>query len=69
MEVSKAISAGVISITDANNVLYGDSPNAWQRKCSQYTLEQIDGLLSSLGLLVVKRRLNGLYFIVEGVRE
>ncbi len=70
-EVSKLFSNGALSVEQWNETIHGaqseDSP--WDVRLNQFTLEKACDELESRGLVVTKKRVNGLQFIVEGERS
>lgn len=70
-EISKLFANGALSVEQWNMSIHGvqneDSP--WDVKLNQFTLEKACDELESRGLVVTKKRVNGLQFVVEGERS
>ena len=70
-EVSKLLSNGALSIEQWNACVHGeqDENSPWDVKLNQFTIEKACEELESRGLVVTKKRVNGLQFVVEGERS
>ena len=70
-EVSKLFANGALSIEQWNVSVHGSQSEGsqWDVKLNQFTLEKACGELESRDLVVTKKRVNGLEFIVEGERS
>ncbi len=58
-----------INCVEANYILHGQQKHAWDFHYGQINLDDLVGLLTNLGLKIMKKRLNGYRFVVEAVRE
>jgi hypothetical protein len=65
--LSKEIVTGRLNIVEANKMLHGS--NGEIKKNGQISLSDLDDILKSLNLKIMKRRIDGIKFYIEGVRE
>lgn len=69
VSVAKLIVTGALNNADSNKMLYGLERSAWGVSYGMYECSEIVGILSELGLVIDKKRINGVEFIVEAHRE
>jgi len=68
LETAKSLFRNKINIETFNNLIHGGFSAGWDVFLSHTTLEELSGLLESLGLTITKKRINGLNLIVEAKR-
>lgn len=69
IETAKNIVTGDLSLVDANRTLYGDSSMMFRNKVAQYTIKEVKDMLKECGLTIIKKRTQGIKFIVEAERQ
>ena len=57
-----------MDIKTFNRAIHGNFLQPWDVKMSHATLEELDHVFSSSGLVVTKKRTNGIKLIVEAER-
>tara|TARA_Y100000401_G_scaffold109082_1_gene104953 strand:- start:1409 stop:1873 length:465 start_codon:yes stop_codon:yes gene_type:complete len=67
-EVAKAFFRKEMDIKTFNRAIHGNFLQPWDVKMSHATLEELDHVFSSSGLVVTKKRTNGIKLIVEAER-
>lgn len=65
--LSKEIVTHRLNLVEANKILHG--ANGEVKKNGQISLSDLDDILKSFNLKVMKRRIDGIKFYIEGVRE
>ena len=67
-EVSKQFCQKIIGVDDFNAIIHGEFSQPWDTKLSHMSLEDLQQQLESYGIKIIKRRVNGFKFVVEGER-
>jgi hypothetical protein len=68
LEVSKAVVTGQMSNAESNKLFYGESNSAWGITKGMYEANEIAGILLEQGLVIDKKRIVKIDFIVEAHR-
>lgn len=68
VETAKAISNRKLSPEDITIILYGEQGKPWQFKKTALTVNQVATVLETKGLTILKKRIEGLKFIVVAER-
>ena len=67
-ELCRKFVEGSINIINFNEEIHGSFEETWDVKMSHFTMESMSELLESLGLQVVKKRLDNYNYLVEAIR-
>ena len=68
LEVAKSFSRKKIDIEVFNTAMHGGFSEGWDIFLSHTTLEELSSVLERFGLIVTKKRINGIKLIVEAKR-
>lgn len=68
LEVAKSFSRKKIDIRAFNEAIHGNFSEGWDVFLSHTTIEELSSVLESLGLVITKKRINGIKLMVEAKR-
>ena len=67
-EVCKHFFQKGISTKDANILIHGEQKEAWDFRINQTTIENLESILSNLGIDILKKRSSNFKMVIEGER-
>lgn len=67
--ICKAVVVGGITSEEGNKLLFGAGQNSYEFYLGSYSMRDIVGILKEFGLRILKQRINGFQFVVEGYRD
>ena len=68
-EVCKHFFQKGISTKDANILIHGEQKEAWDFRINQTTIENLESILSNLGIDILKKRSSNFKMVIEGERQ